>query len=469
MFSSALAGIASLALMLPADQLAHPSKDMFYTLQDDYPLQTHFAAAGAILLGALMIWSLVYRPPKEIYRRFHQLDSNVLDTDTNLGREFYQCALEYRVKNGSHKFNRHFIEHYNFFYEFHNYALSWIDNLLTSLPGNRVPHDFILAAICSGQIGQVFTNTHYASGLPVTGLKANDPLLFHARTNYIEVWSYDLPRPLCKVRKRTIKLQNAHRHSNHLTALFTGIDQSGQHRNQLEIRFLGLDSKSKQSSQDVARDRFTTFKQWLKDVAKTNITSADDYGIDVSELLTPGRVYDTPLTRRLGRLDGKQIQAFYTRATLPVSDKNIPLDAVVLCKGMGIITINEKPESGDISYSGDPLWYQYIGDDIREIKNPCQQAKLARSALSNLLSAHNLCRWPIISLVVYSSSDVTLNMGIGQQRLQCHVIKLENLEKWFANNVQNDTIHFTDDDLMLFRSILNGQSVAEPSLQYATI
>lgn len=469
LFFFSLAGITSLLWVLPHYDLLNPSEETFYAIKYDYPLRTYLAGACLVLLLALSGWTIAYRPPRDIYTRFRQLDSNALDTNSNLCRQFYKAALEYRMAKGSKNFQRYFIRHYDFFYDFHNYALSWIDELLNSLPTSHVPQDFILCAICKGHVGQVFMDVHYAAGLTIADLKENDPLLLHACADHIEVWAYTLKRPICKIRNRTIKLQNAHRHPNHLTAIFTGIDQSGQRRHQIEMRFLTRDYKNGQSHQSIARQRIVAFKQWLKEAAKHRSGLADDYGIDVSELMSPSRLYDSPLTRALGRLEGKQIQAFHTRATLPIIDNNIPLDAVVLCKGVGIVTINERLESGDITYSGDPLWHQYISDDIREINNPCIQAKLARSSLNNLLSAHNLSRWPVVSLVVYSCSDVTLSMHIGRQRLQCNVIKLENLDKWFSANNKNEKIYFTDNDLALFSSVLSGEAVSETPLEYATV
>ena len=467
---SALAAIASLVIVIPVQELRDISEETLYSIHYDYPLQTYLASGGLVLLLALVVWQVIYRPPTDIYQRFRMLDSSALDTDRQLCHEFFLYALQYRIKKGAGKYRRYFINHYDFFYEFHNYALNWIDELLYKLPSERVPQDFILHAICSGQIGQVFTDIHYAGGLPVTGLHANDPLICHARADIIEVWSYDVHRPLCKIRKNTVKLQNAHRHPQHLTAIFNGIDHTGNSRLQIEIRFLTHDYRSGKTSSQVAIQRIGAFKGWLKEVSRIRTNTANDYGIDVSELLRASTKYETPVSRRLTHLKGKQINAVFTRATLPINDRKIPLDIVVLCDGIGIVTINERPESGDISYSGDPTWYQYIGDDVREMMNPCMHAKLARSALSNLLNGHNLTRWPLISLVIYSSSNVTLNQTIGKQRLQCDVLKIENLEKWFAANKQNDRIHFTENDLRTFRSILGGETViAEPSLQFATI
>ncbi len=466
----ALTAITSLAIVIPVQELRVISEETLYSIHYDYPVQTWLASSGLVLLLGLIIWSLISRPPTDIYRRFRRLDSNALDTDRQLCHDFYLCALQYRIKKGAGKYHRYFINHYDFFYEFHNYALNWIDELLGKLPSERVPQDFILYAINSGQIGQVFTDIHYAGGLPVTGLRANNPLICHARTDIIEIWSYDVHRPLCKIKKNTVKLQNAHRHPHHLTAIFNGIDHTGNTRHQIEIRFLTYDYRSGETSSQVAIQRIGAFKEWLKEVSRIHTNTANDYGIDVSELLRASTKYETPVFRRLSRLQDKQVNAVFTRATLPINDRKIPLDIVVLCDGIGIVTINERPESGDISYSGDPTWYQYIGDDVREMMNPCMQAKLARSALSNLLSGHNLTRWPLISLIVYSSSNVTLNQTIGKQPLQCDVLKIENLEKWFAENKQSDRIHFTDNDLRTFRSILGGETViAEPSLQFATI
>jgi len=465
-----VAATASLVAVTPSQELTNVNAVTLSTIYVDHPLLTGLAAGGIGLLLVLSIWTFISRPPTDIYHRFRKLDSNMLDSDRNLCQEFYLCALQYRINKGAARYRRYIIGHFDFFYEFHNYALKWIDELLPNLPGECIPQDFILHAICSGQIGQVFTDVHYASGLPVTGLKANDPLICHARADIIEIWSYNQHRPLCKIRKKTIQLQNAHRHPNYLTAIFTGIDQSGNCRYQIEIRFLSYDRQVNKSGSQIALIRIGAFKDWLKEVSRTCSHAGNDYGIDVSDLLRASNRYDTPVARRLRRMEGHHIEAAFTRATLPVRDRKIPLDAVVLCNGIGIITINERPESGDISYSGDPAWYQYIGDDVFEMMNPCMLSRLARSALSNLLTGHNLIRWPITSLVIYSSSNVTLNQAIGKERLQCEVVKIENLDKWFASHKQNDRIQFTENDLRVFRSLLGGESVvADTSPEFATL
>jgi hypothetical protein len=425
-------------------------------LYQKYADNFYYAAISVFILVALLTWQITSRKPKRIYQQFRDIDSTTLDTDHHLCRDFYKTVLYYRVKFGKKKYLRYIIKHFDFFYEYHNYALGWIDEVVTRVNRQLIPENFILAAITTGHIGRVYFQAHYATGLPASNLKENAPLVFHDCADDIEIWSYQSHHALCKIKKKTVKLHTAHRHPNYISAIITGTNPGERDKVTVELRFLtrAVKKGKQRRSEAIAKHHLHEFQKWLKQVSKTKSRSNTDTGIEVSEIVNHDSIFTTPLVRHLEQLVYRKIAAYYPRAKLPLADPGIALDALVLCNGIGLIAISEKMEQGDITYSGDPTWYQFRGEDAFEIKNPCIQARLAKSSLSNLLTGHNLTRWPVVSLVVYSKNNVSLNMAIGTERLQCHVIKLNQLEKWLNKHRTNPQIQFTQNDITMFNMIM---------------
>ncbi|MGD8926649.1 MAG: hypothetical protein PVG20_07350 [Thioalkalispiraceae bacterium] len=426
-------------------------------LYQQSPQHFYFAASALMILLGLIIIQAMTRKPVRLYRQYRDIDSNTLDTDQRLSFEFYKTALQYRVKFGTKKFQRHIIKHFDFFYDYHNYALEWIDEVVSKAKGKKIPQYFILSAITSGHTGRVYLKAHYATGLPASNLKENTSLIFHDCAEHVEIWSYQSRHPLCRLIKNTVRLQTAHRHPNYLSAILTGINTGEQNQVTVELRFLtrtSLDDKQNRSEVH-AKQNLLSFHKWLKQASKTRSRFSGGTGIDVSEIVNHNDIFTTPLVRHLEQLVYRKVTAYYPRSKLPLATPNIALDALVLCNGIGVIAITEKQEQGNITYSGDPTWYLFWGENALEIKNPCIQANLAKSSLGNLLSGYNLTRWPIISLVVYSKEQVTLNLAMGTKRLQCPVLKLDQLENWINQQHKYSDIQFTQNDITLFNSIMS--------------
>jgi len=452
----ATAGLINIFLLLRQYQPEHIDQQLITTLYRNDPSYFYYALFSAIIIIALILWQSTSRKPLKLYRRFQDIDSHVLDNNTQLAYEFYKAVLFYRTRYGHRRYLRHIVKHFDFFYDYHNYALSWIDEVVGRCGSRIVPDNFILSTITSGHIGRVYYHAHYASGLPASNLKPNSLLLFHDCTESIEIWSCHSRNPLCKLKKESIRLQTAHRHPNYISAILAGTNPGERDKVMVELRFLTQNpyNNKQQRSEAVAKHMLHEFQKWLKQMSRTKSRYQGGTGIEVSEIVSKDSIYTTPLVRHLEQLVYRKIDAFYPRARLPITDSNIPLDALVLCKGIGLLAISEKHEQGEITYSGDPIWYQYLGDEAFELKNPCMQAKLVKSSLSNLLATNNLTRWPITSLVIYSKDEANLNMAIGTKRLQCNVLKLSQLEKWINKHQTNPEIQFTQNDITLFNSIL---------------
>ena len=454
--SVALAGLVNITLLLGQLESKQINQHLITTLYKQEPIYFYSALISIGILLALLAWQSVSRKPTKIHRRFQGIDSNALDTNPQLSLEFYKTALFYRTQYGHKRYQWHIVKHFDFFYDYHNYALNWIDEVIGRTHSRIIPENFILAAIASGHIGRVYHYAHYASGLLASNLKPNAPLIFHDCADNIEIWSYHSRQSLCTLKKNSIKLHIAHRHPNYITAILAGTNPGERDKVLVELRFLTQDAvKNKhRRSEAFAKHNLYEFQKWLTQVSQTKSRFQDNAGIEVSEIVGGDSIFTTPLIRLLEQLVYRRVDAFYPRSRLPLADPNIALDALVLCNGIGLIAISERHEQGDITYSGDAVWYQDLGEDAYELKNPCIQARLAKSSLSNLLAGHNLTRWPVISLVVYSKDKINLNMAIGTKRLQCPVLKLAQLEKWLNTHKTRPEIQFTQNDITLFNSVL---------------
>jgi len=451
----ACAGLINITLLLAQYPLTDIDKQLVTSLFKQDPTYFYYALSSIAIMLALLIWQTSSRRPTKIYNRFHEIDSNTLDTNSQLALEFYRAVLFYRIRYGHRRYQRHIVKHFDFFYDYHNYALTWIDEIIGRINARVIPEHFILSSIAAGHIGRVYHHAQYATGLPASNLKKNAPLIFHDCAENIEIWSYYSRNPLCSLKKNTIKLHTTHRHPDYISAILTGINPGERDKVMVELRFLTQSATRQQRSEAVAKHNLHEFQKWLKQTSKTSSRFLADNGIEVTELGGDDPVFTTPLIRHLEQLVYRKIDAFYPRSRLPLADTRIALDALVLCNGIGLIAISEKHEKGELTYNGDSTWYQNVGNTTIELQNPCIQAKLARSSIANLLTGHNLTRWPVISLVVYSKDDINLNMTMGTKRLQCPVLKLTELEKWINKyRIRHPEVVFTQNDITLFNSVL---------------
>ncbi len=453
-----LAGLINIGLLIKQPDLTQTTiQNDTTTLSQTNPLDVYFAVLSLGILLSLLIWQLAGLWSNKLYKRYKSLDSNSLDANQTLASEFYRSAIDYRVKYGSRRFKSGVIKKFDFFYDYHNHALKWIDEVVTLTQSHSVPYHFIQSVIASGHIGQVFTRVHYANGLIASNLKMNAPIILHDCAETIELWSYHSHHALAKINKDSVQLQTAHRHPNYIAAFLTGVESEHKTKQQIELRFLtAMNNKRKQGrSENAAKHNLLELQKWLNKASKTTYRHQINNGIEVSEIVTASSsIYSTPLMRSLEQLVYSKIDAFFPRSKLPLTDQKIALDAVVLCNGIGIIAVIEKLEQGVITYSGDTTWYQYIGDNTVELKNPCQQARQARAALGNLLATYNLTRWPVLSLVVYSKDNIELNLTMGTKKLQCEVVKLSGLERWIKSKRKEEGPEFNQRDIAMFNAMI---------------
>ena len=459
----ALVGIINIGLLIKLPDLTQITISEYTTLlSQQFPYDFYFAVVSLGVLSILLIWQIFTPSPNKFYKRYKTLDSNALDSNRSLAAEFYKSAIDYRAHHGSRSYKKYVVKKFDFFYDYHNYALGWIDDVVTLSKPHPVPYYFIQSVIASGHIGRVFNRVHYASGLIASNLKMNTPILFHDCTEHIELWSYQSHHALCKIKKDSAHLQTAHRHPNYIAAFLTGTEAEHQNKQQIELRFLSTQNikGNPVRSEKYAKYNLHEMLKWLKKASNTTSRYQANNGIEVSEISVGGSsVYTTPLTRTLEQLVYSKIDAFYPRSKLPIADQKIALDAVVLCNGIGILAVVEKHEQGSITYNGDSTWYQYLGDNTIELKNPCQQARLARASLGNLLSTYNLTRWPVLSLVVYSKDNIELNLTMGSKKLQCEVVKLSGLERWIKAKRKANVTEFSQSDIAMFNAMIEQHPV----------
>ena len=431
------------------------------------PVFLYTLLVSALLLFIPLIWAFTYKPPRAIYQKFTTIDSDALDASPELKRTFYSMAIQYRAKYGKGKYTRYITKHFRFFYEFHNHALRWINTLCSETARHPVPQGFILSAIARGHIGKVLTNINYVSGLSAHAMREDDPVIFYNHGDVIEIWTYISDHPMCRIKKETAKVQNTHREHDYISAIFTGIDQTGKHRYKLEIRFLCKDPVSGKWDDFVAIDKLNELKEWIHACAQTEMEAPNEQGIIVVEhaVEDPAYISHSPVIQILKQMTGVPIRAFFDINQSTAFDKNSPIDIVILCQNMGIIAITEQHVDGDIIYSGDKTWRHSRNGETVEIDNVCIQATLARHTLSNILLHSKLKRWPIYSLVVYTSKNVTLKETAAQQHLQCPVIKLDQLSEWITRNTREENIQFTENDIQMLDSALNTHKERELSLE----
>ncbi len=432
-------------------------------------------AFSSIIIYALLIisiavllfvaWYVASRGPKRLYRKYKNIDSNALDTDPLYCRNFYSIAIRFRAQQGSKKYTQYIIKHFKFFYEFHNAALRWIDEICTETNQYPVAKGFMLSVIARGHIGKVLTNAEYISGLPENSLCPDEPIILYRHNDTLEFWSHKAEKPVCAMLMGSAKVLATRRDADFIAVSITGIDISGRNRYQVEIKFMYHSSASCKWDDFVAIDRLNELKSWLQQSAKTEI-ELPDQGIVVVDHSSdePVQNMHTPLTRKLERLKGNRIQAFLDINNSPAFNDSTPIDVIVLCRHIGIIAITERPEDGDIIYSAGPVWQQTCSGYSKEIDNACINATRAKHTLSNILYHANLKHWPIYNLVVYSSKDVTLTKAAGQQLLQCPVIKLSNIESWLEANTRENDIGFSENDIRRFESVFRASQINEPEL-----
>jgi len=202
--------------------------------------------------------------------------------------------------------------------------------------------------------------------------------------------------------------------------------------------------------------------QTLQENIATNVTD-----IASSQKTATHQPTQTSLHDRLQRMLGSHIDAVFDQATLSDADPKLAQSTVVLCSGLGIITITDVPLAGIIHYSGEPYWMHIDIDSSQRFGNACLAAQHAKTVLLNRLADAGLHRWPVHSLVVFSHGDAQPELELGRQQVQCDVTTLEQLPKWFASQPADDSIRFSKDDYNEFITLLDPARLHRAQIKHA--
>jgi hypothetical protein len=429
-------------------------------------------------LLAVSVWLLVRSLNSDIHSKFKGIDSDTLDGGEHVCMDFYNMAYEYRCKYGGSNYDKNILKHFSFFYDFHNDALEWIDEIVLRTSPFTPPGQFIISAICSGHIGQVFSELQYDSGLENINLPKGSPMLAYAKADRVELWSKTHDLPVCTLSNKRLELKRAKKQNETVTGVLIAEDKHTQDPVSIKLVFPDYQFDAKQNRRcrhDIYKTRnYHRFQEWLSNTQTMLLTSREsnfgirvsdevdfnygvevDYGIPATELIKTAQMRVQSLQSWLDRLVGKKIDAYFDRKKMSIVKSKSPLDAVILCSNLGLLTITEERSTGKISYNSDAGWIVYHNNRSQIIPNACLRAQRAKTSLMSLLKKHNLLKWPVYSLVVFSADDVELQKEAGKTRVQCDVIKIDELEYWLSRNSGDPSVRFTKDDYNTLALLLN--------------
>ena len=400
------------------------------------------------------------------------IDSTALDAKKPLCLAFYEMAYVYRCQQGSEKYQQNIVNGFHFFYEFHNYALKWIDNIVTRTTPHSPSQQFIKAAICSGHIGKIFCEISYGSGLAKSDLQAGAPLFVYSNREYIEIWSTSSVDPICIFSKKKLLLNRADKQQEFVCGTLNADMVQPQRAVQLTFRFPEylFDEKTKKIRRHeiYATQNYQLFNEWLDNIDTQKLTSQQsNYGVTVEqgryseydipalELIKKNPLHTSSIDQVLRRLQGSRIEVFFDRAAMPIVKQKSALDFVLLCTGVGLVVVTEKEITGRVTYNCDEGWLVFENERTHIIENICLQAERAKASLSKLLQLNKLNNWPIHALVVFSAEEIELQQITGKDRLQCDVVKLSGLEQWIVACAHKSSIQFSKEDQKKLALILN--------------
>jgi len=412
---------------------------------------------------AFLVWIPRQWPVWRLRRIYQRLDSSQLDDNPEVCRQFYRAALAFRVRYGEIRYVSQFLEQFSFFYHFHNDALHWINNLCNELLPGPIPENFIVQSICSGRIGRIFSGMEYGGGLPSASVSFNEPIFLHARVDGLEIWSSSSSKPISVLNRLPLELEAGKQFPDYLSCYLKGLDKATLKPRRMELRCRLRPVQNGQSNPETAMEMQDDLRFWIEQLGTPIcVVSDENFGIDVAELdsqdqqhVTTEEPVTTQLQTHLLQLSGRYIDGYFYRSTLSLANPSIPLDAVVLCSGLGIVAITEFTLDGTISYSGEDYWTQMCNGEIKKFENVCRPVLDSRQALQKLLVGYELDAWPIHSLILFSHPAVILQHEFGKPWTQCDVISLAGLRNWFANKPANDTIRFTKDDYNRFIALFD--------------
>lgn len=448
-------------------ELTSTTVELIASLHEYYPY-----VVAALLLPLLLITGRKLLSPYHVLsRKYSHIDSDSLDENTELAGRFYSDAFHFRCRQGSDKYRQHVMGHFQFFYNFHNQALAWIDEVVTRCNPHCPSNEFVLAIIGSKQIGQLFSAMNYIDGLSSSSLEPGSPLIAITRADAIELWSPCEKTAVCSLFKTNIELHRANKHNGMITARLHARLISNNEPINMRLQFPEYQYDTEQGKlqqHDIYATRnYQAFQRWLD--ANTSCethkqASFDgtanygievDFGISAEELLDNSNELLVSLPYKLKTLEGHQIDACFRSRVRHLASSTATEFYIAMCSGLGLVIILENSMTGKILYSGDAGWIVYENQRSQIIANPCQQVKRIEKHITRLLKENNLLIWPLHSLVVFTANTVTLEKASGKQPLQCDVIKQESLAEWFDSNQHKHEPRFSKQDYNHFALLIN--------------
>lgn len=434
------------------------------------PLSWGYALGSGALFIAFLVWVPFKLPEWQILRRYRHVDSAVLDNDCELCVRFYQTLLDLRRRYGESRFMQRIASRYNFFYHYHTDALQWMNRLVRNSDTDTIPNGMITRSICLGHTGRVFTGGRYGGGLPSAFVKLNEAIYLLAWMDSIEVWSASSNAPICVFERDSLELEIDHRQPHHASARLSGLEKSSQRHRHLEMHLRDISTARQRLS---VQNQIHALQAWLHELLPApTLRPEENFGIAVAEISEPEpptlSVADTgTLAGLLEELLGSHIDAVFRRHALSIPDPALAEAIIVLCSGLGIVMIEEMPLAGNIRYSGEPHWFHTTTEGTNTIINACLNAQRRKHTLVNHLVDTDLNRWPVHGLVVFSHQDAQPELILGQQQVQCDVITLGQLPKWFASQSVDDRIRFTKNDYNEFITLLDPARLRDVHARHA--
>jgi len=445
------------------------TENALHYINDNYP----YLLIGFGILLVFFIWRKARAGRRGDFRKYKGIDSDTLDANPDILNKFYKDAFLYRSRYGSKKYQQNVVAQFRFFYNFHNSALCWIDEIVTRCKSSIPSTDFILTTIRSGQIGKIFSEIKYAGGIPGTDIRPGTPLIACARADAIELWSPLKDSPICALSKSKLDLQRANKDKGTITGILCAESRNTGHPMRIKLQFpefiYDTDKNQLRQHDIYATQNYQQFKTWidknvrLNSSQTTNFNNTIDYGIEVDygipapELLDKSNERLISLAFRLKALEGRIIDACFQSRLRHASSSVATEFYIAMCSGLGLVVILENKSTGKILYNGDAGWMVYENNRSQIIANPCLQARRIEKHLAQRLSTNNLHGWPLHCLVVFTANTVSLKKTSGKQSVQCEAIRLQDLETWLSSNSKQNTLRFTKDDFNHFALLLNSK------------
>lgn len=437
------------------------------------PLSWGYALTSAMVFIAFLAWAPTQLPVWRLLVTFRKLDSTSLNNHAELCQRFYRALLEFRCRHGEQRFMQQLVSRLNLFDGYHNDAIDWINDIVRQVDTAVLPANMIIDSICSGHIGRVYSGCYYGGGLPSAFVRIDEAIYLLARMTSVEVWSASSRAPICVFVRHDLQLEPKQYHTHYASVTLSGRQTPSLKTRQLELRIPKQSATAQQGERPSAQESIEALQSWLAvlmfsanqvqpETIATNVTD-----ISCLQKTVSSQAIQTPLHDLLQQMLGSHIDAAFNQVTLSDADPDLAPATVVLCSGLGVITIMDVPLAGIIHYSGEPYWMHIDIGSSQRFGNACLAAQRAKTALSHRLADAGLNRWPVHSLVVFSHGDAQPELELGRQQVQCDVTTLEQLPKWFASQPADDSIRFNKNDYNEFISLLDPARLHRAQIKHA--